>query len=136
MERKKLKIALALCPQWSTSTPSFALGSLNTALNNAGFTSTKQFDINMMSSLYLIDNYPDLFEKWIVEDPWSTKKVFREQIIPLFKDFWFNIVEEMSKFDVVAFTTYSSNIMTTDFLARYLRQLNPNIQIWYGGPFC
>lgn len=29
MEKKDLKIALTLCPQWSTSTPSFALGSLN-----------------------------------------------------------------------------------------------------------
>ncbi len=136
MKKKDLKIALAICPQWSTSTPSFALGSLNTALNNAGFKSTKQFDINMMSSLYLADTNPDLFRKWIEDDPWSTKKIFVGQIIPLFQDFWFKIVEELSTYDVVAFTTYSSNIMTTDFLARYLRQINPTIQIWYGGPFC
>ena len=84
MKKKDLKIAIAICPQWSTSTPSFALGSLNTALNNAGFTSTKQFDINMMSSLYLADTNPDLFRKWIEDDPWSTKKIFVGQIIPLF----------------------------------------------------
>ena len=43
-----LKIALCICPQWSISTPSFALGSLNTALKEAGFNPT-QYDINMMS---------------------------------------------------------------------------------------
>ena len=51
-----LKIALCICPQWSISTPSFALGSLNTALTEAGFNPT-QYDINMMSSLYLKENH-------------------------------------------------------------------------------
>ena len=56
-----LKIVLCICPQWSTATPSFALGSLNTALMEAGFNPT-QYDINMMSSLYLKDNNIDLFK--------------------------------------------------------------------------
>ena len=55
MDKKDLKIALCICPQWSISTPSFALGSLNTALKEAGFNPT-QYDINMMSSLYLKNN--------------------------------------------------------------------------------
>ena len=136
MERKDLKIALTICPQWSIATPSFALGSLYTALNNAGFTSTNQIDINMMSSLFLEKEHPELFKKWTQEDPWSTKGVFWEEIVPLFQEYWFEIVKELSEYDIVAFTTYSSNIMTTDFLARYLREINPQIQIWYGGPFC
>ena len=130
-----LKIALCICPQWSISTPSFALGSLNTALKEAGFNPT-QYDINMMSSLYLKNNHKEYFKKWTQDDPWSTKGVFWEQIVPLFQEFWFDIVKELSEYDVVSFTTYSSNIMTTDYLARYLRQINPNIHIWYGGPFC
>ena len=36
---------------------------------------------------------------------------------------------------MVAFTTYISNIVTTDYIARYLKQKNPKIQIWYGGPY-
>ena len=130
-----LKIALCICPQWSISTPSFALGSLNTALTEAGFNST-QYDINMMSSLYLKNNHREYFKKWTQNNPWSTKQVFWEEIVPLFQEFWFDIVKELSEYDVVSFTTYSSNIMTTDYLARYLRQINPNIHIWYGGPFC
>lgn len=45
MEKKNLKIALYICPQWSIATPSFALGSLNESLTGAGFNST-QYDIN------------------------------------------------------------------------------------------
>ena len=56
MKKEELKIALCICPQWSIETPSFALGSLNTALTEAGFNST-QYDINMMSSLYLKNNH-------------------------------------------------------------------------------
>ena len=135
MKKEDLKIALCICPQWSIATPSFALGSLNTALTEAGFNST-QYDINMMSSLYLKNNHKEYFKKWTQDNPWSTKQVFWEEIVPLFQEFWFDIIKELSEYDVVSFTTYSSNIMTTDYLARYLRQINPNIHIWYGGPFC
>ena len=90
-----LKIALCICPQWSISTPSFALGSLNTALKEAGFNPT-QYDINMMSSLYLKNNHKEYFKKWTQDDPWSTKGVFWEQIVPLFQEFWFDIVKELS----------------------------------------
>jgi radical SAM superfamily enzyme YgiQ (UPF0313 family) len=135
MKKEDLKIALCICPQWSISTPSFALGSLNTALTEAGYNST-QYDINMMSSLYLKENHRKYFKKWTQDNPWSTKEVFWEQIVPVFQEFWFDTVKELSKFDAVSFTIYTSNIMTTDYLARYLRQINPNIHIWYGGPFC
>ena len=135
MKKEDLKIALCICPQWSIATPSFALGSLNTALTESGFNPT-QYDINMMSSLYLKDNNNDLFKKLTHEEPWSTREFFWNNIIPVFKDYWFEIIHEISNYDVVSFTTYTSNIMTTDYLARYLRQINPKIHIWYGGPFC
>jgi len=130
-----LKIALCICPQWSISTPSFALGSLNTALTEAGFNPI-QYDINIMSSMYLRKNRIGYFNKWIQDDPWTTKKLFWDEILPFFKEYWYKLIQELSKYDVVSFTTYTSNISTTDYLARYLRQINPSIHIWYGGPFC
>ena len=130
-----LKIALCICPQWSIATPSFALGSLNTALTEAGFNPT-QYDINIMSSMYLRKNRIGYFTKWTQDDPWTTKKLFWDEILPFFKEYWFEIIHEISNYDVVSFTTYTSNIMVTDYLARYLRQINPKIHIWYGGPFC
>jgi len=135
MKKKDLKIVLCICPQWSTVTPSFALGSLNTALTESGFNPT-QYDINMMSSLYLKKKHKEYFKKWIDDEVWSTQQFFWNNIIPVFKDYWLEIIHEISNYDAVSFTTYTSNIMTTDYLARYLRQINPNIHIWYGGPFC
>ena len=43
-----------------------------------------------------------------------------------------SILIKLAEYDVVAFTTYISNIRTTDYIARYLKQKNPKIQIWYG----
>ena len=41
----------------------------------------------MMSSLYLIDNYPDLFEKWIVEDLGQLKKFLENRLFLCLRTF-------------------------------------------------
>ena len=50
-----MKIAMCLCPQWSLVSPPFALGNLTRALRENGF-EVKQYDINMMGSLWLRKN--------------------------------------------------------------------------------
>ena len=132
-----MKIAMCLCPQWSLVSPPFALGNLTRALRENGF-EVKQYDINMMGSLWLRKNgYKQIGEgKWGIIEPWTTKNFFRDEILPKFESYWKELIEELSKFDVVSFTIYESNIMVTDYFARYLREINPDIHIWYGGPHC
>jgi len=149
-----MKIALVICPQWSDMTPSFALGSLKSNIDNPNV-EVKQFDLNVGSSLHYIKNggsyawndakkgkvkynlghkFTDLMD-WDNERPWSEKEHLANEVIPYFKDYWQDYIEELSTYDVVVFTVYTSNIMTTDYIARYIKQINKNTQIWYGGPF-
>ena len=51
-----MKLALVICPQWSDITPSFALGSLTSHIDNSNV-EVKQFDLNIGSSLYFLKLY-------------------------------------------------------------------------------
>ena len=68
---------MCLCPQWSLVSPPFALGNLTRALRENGF-EVKQYDINMMGSLWLRKNgYKQIGEgKWGIIEPWTTKNFF------------------------------------------------------------
>ena len=63
------------------------------------------------------------------------KIILENDVLPRLQDFWKPYIEELSKYDVVTFTNYTSNIMSTDYIARYVKERNPNVQIWYGGPY-
>ena len=128
-----MRLALVICPQWSIETPSFAIGSLKSHIKNKN-TIVKQFDLNVESSLYVKEIDKDLFYDWGNDKPWNSKRTFVNNVLPILKDFWDSRIEELVKYDVVCFTTYTSNIMATDYIARYLKERNKKIQIWYGGP--
>ena len=46
-----MRLALCICPQWSVQTPSFAIGSLKSHINNEDV-EVDQVDLNIRSSLY------------------------------------------------------------------------------------
>ena len=133
-----MRIALCLCPQWSLITPSFALGSLSSALEQDGH-ETEQIDLNLLSAYYAGKDKDKYWRFSHKENAIYDGKVFQANFVNIskqFDKFWDSWIDKMSKFDVVCFTTYSSNITTTDYIARKLKQINPKIQIWYGGPYC
>ena len=129
-----MKIALCICPQWSIESPSYALGVLKSEINNPKV-EVKQFDINMDSSIYMRDVDYEFWYDWGNDKPWNSDNNFKEYVLPRLQDFWKPYIEELSTYDVVTFTNYTSNIMSTDYIARYVKEKNPNVQIWYGGPY-
>ena len=129
-----MKIALCICPQWSVLTPSFAIGSLKSHIKNKNV-EVEQFDLNIRTSLYTKEKNIKKFWDWGNDTPWNSESNFKDDILPYFKDLWHEYIDKLAEYDVVAFTTYISNIVTTDYIARYLKQKNPKIQIWYGGPY-
>ena len=129
-----MKLALCICPQWSVQTPSFAIGSLKSHIKNKDV-EVEQFDLNIRTSLYTKEKHIEKFWDWGNDTPWNSEANFKDEILPHFKDLWHEYIDKLAEYDVVAFTTYISNIVTTDYIARYLKQKNPKIQIWYGGPY-
>lgn len=131
----KTTIALVICPQWSIETPSYALGNLKSHINSPDV-EVKQFDLNMGSYHYIKSTeHFFTFMDWGNDIPWNVEYNVKENVIPYFEEYWEPIIEELSTFDIVTFTTYTSNITITDYFARYIKQKNPKIQIWYGGPY-
>ena len=129
-----MRLALCICPQWSVQTPSFAIGSLKSHINNKDVV-VDQIDLNILSSIYTKEKNIEKFWDWGNDKPWNSETNFQTEILPYFKELWHEYIEKLSTYDVVAFTTYTSNIITTDYIARYVKQKNPKIQIWYGGPY-
>ena len=132
-----MKIALCICPQWSNGTPSYALGSLKSHIDNPNV-QVKQFDLNIGTSLYYLKNGKTIqqLSDWENDKPWNERKNVVEEVIPYFREYWEEYINELSTYDVVAFTVYTSNIVITDYIARYIKEKNKHTQIWYGGPFC
>ena len=130
----KTKLALVICPQWSVETPSFAIGSLKSHIKHKDV-EVEQVDLNILSSLHTKQNDIKEFLDWGNDTPWNSEANFKGNILPHFKDLWHEYIDRLAEYDIVAFTTYISNILTTDYIARYLKQKNPKIQIWYGGPY-
>ena len=129
------KIALCMCPAWSLETPPLSLGLLAGALKTKG-RDVKQFHINLLSAMYVDVKTQE--ELWAPTGHffWTNDHSFEDKIIPAYKDYWDTIIEELSTFDIVTFTTYFSNVVVTDYIAERLYKKNPKLHIFYGGPYC
>ena len=114
-----MKLALCICPQWSDFTPSFALGSLKSHVDNRNV-QVKLFALNIGTSLYYLKNggsYNDWID-WENEKPWNERKNAFDEVIPFFREYWQEYIKKLATYDVVAFTVYTSNIIITDYIAR------------------
>ena len=93
-----MKLALVICPQWSDITPSFALGSLMSHIDNPNV-KVKQFDLNIGSSLYFLKKgdkkFRDLYD-WENDKPWNERKNVINDVIPFFKDYWQEYIDELA----------------------------------------
>lgn len=111
-----MKLALCICPQWSVQTPSFAIGSLKSHINNKDVV-VEQIDLNILSSIHTKEKNIEKFWDWGNDKPWNSEANFQTEILPYFKDLWHEYIDKLAEYDVVAFTTYTSNIVTTDYIA-------------------
>jgi hypothetical protein len=116
----KTKIALVICPQWSVETPSFAIGSLKSHIKNKDV-EVEQVDLNILSSLYTKQQGIKEFSDWGNDTPWNSESNFKTEILPHFTELWHEYIDKLAEYDIVSFTTYISNILTTDYIARYLK---------------
>jgi hypothetical protein len=129
------KVAVVMCPAWSLETPPLSLGLLAGALKSRD-RDVKQFHINLTSAMHV--DYDTHQELWAPTGHffWTNDHSFEDKILPLYKDNWDTIIEELSTFDIITFTTYFSNIVVTDYIAERLYKKNPDVHIFYGGPYC
>jgi len=129
------KIAIVMCPAWSLETPPLSLGLLAGALKTKGRVVT-QYHINLLSAMHV--DYETHQELWSPTGHffWTNDHSFEDKILPLYKDYWDTLIDELATFDIVTFTSYFSNVVVTDYIAERLYKKNPKLHIFYGGPYC
>jgi len=128
-----IKFASVMTPEWSLETPSMAQAYLTGAVD--GKFEHKKFDLNLESAKLLKKQYGKYWSP-VGHFFWTNQETFTNDILPILKSYYLEIVEELSTFDVVGFTTYFSNILVANWIAKQLRGRNKNVKIIYGGPAC
>ncbi len=131
----KTKVAAVMCPAWSLETPPLSLGLIAGSLKEKG-RKCEQFHINLLSADHVDKETQE--ELWAPTGHffWTNDHSFEDRIVPAYREYWDEIIDELATFDIVTFTVYFSNVVVTDYIAQRLYNRNPKVHILYGGPYC
>ncbi|MBT3407618.1 hypothetical protein HN415_02945, partial [Candidatus Woesearchaeota archaeon] len=124
------KIILSCLPCWTGEMIPLSLGVLKAKINDLGNVKIKNFDndyfnrykisyeyIKILHYIYRINN-PDFYLKFLFT--YRLKKIIK------------NILKE--KPEIICFSVYKSNILSTYYVCKKLKEKRKNIKIILGGP--
>jgi len=132
-----MKVTLLSCPAWSSQSPNLALATLQARLKQKGHV-TQVYDLS-----------PDFYQKhknWYIVSRmiqnWSS--IFPRLLFPFYhfslypKRYYDKISKDIvnSATDVVCFSVYSSNMITSLYSAKKIKEKNKKIKMIFGGPAC
>ncbi len=113
----KTKVAAVMCPAWSLETPPLSLGLIAGSLKEKG-RKCEQFHINLLSADHVDKETQE--ELWAPTGHffWTNDHSFEDRIVPAYREYWDEIIDELATFDIVTFTVYFSNVVVTDYIAQ------------------
>lgn len=134
-ETSKFKIGMVIAPSWGNFFPPYGTAKLTGLLREHGY-AVRVYDINIESFHYLHKktgiNYWETNRYFM----WEGENTFNDVLLPdlefLFDDYITDILTSNVK--VVGFSLYNTNQLSTLYIAKKLRQLNPELCILAGGP--
>jgi anaerobic magnesium-protoporphyrin IX monomethyl ester cyclase len=128
-----MRIALVTCPQYGVLHPPLSLAYLTAALRSRGHT-VMPLDLSIQLFNELTEEERDAY--WDINRPdrwWSEvsiKNIIKEERI----DSWARAILQMNP-DIVGFSVYTTNLLTSLMLAEKIKAKNDRIKIIFGGPF-
>ncbi len=130
-----MKVALVIPPAWSTYMPPLGAAYIASALRTSGHEVTV-FDYNV-DILPII--HPDQNEMWERKhlNNWSIQNLFDKNLRnKVMKLLWPRLQRDLliNKFDVIAFSMYTTSTPTTNFIVKILRKFGCKAKIVLGGP--
>lgn len=132
---EKFKVALVILPAWSILFPPYSLAKLTGLLRHFGY-SVKNYDINVEAYHYFIKEHGQ--DYWRTERYflWENEENFNQYFLDDLKPLLDNVINEIisSGVSVVGFSLFSTNVFCSFYMAKRLRELNPNICLLAGGP--
>jgi len=77
---------------------------------------------------------PDLKKQWLISCNSSLEKNILNILRADFRSQFNSMLEQLLSYDLIGFSCYKSNFITTIKIARILKEKNPSIKIIFGGP--
>jgi len=127
-----MKIAIALAPQWSIMTPPLALAILDSYIDNRH--DKKVFDLNIQSAHHLNETQGTNYWDVVGHVPFQNERLFNSEMLPMLTPVFDDFIQEVKDYDVITFTLYVANKLSTWYLMKEIRKLNPNVKFVVGGP--
>lgn len=127
---RKLKVALALMPQWGAHIPPYNLARI-TALSRASGFDTLSCDINIACYARCDKDHWNNYSEW----KWTNDVYYTDihpQLSPVLEEFLEKIVAFAP--DVMGFSLYNTNNKSTVWMMQQIKSRLPNVKIIVGGP--
>lgn len=135
---RKTKVTLCILGSWAIYMPPYNLARLSALTRESGY-QTRVFDFNVESYYDLKEANPDLVDAWnganyyLWNEPSYSEKI-HPSYEPILKKYIQKIIEE--DIDILGFSTYTTNLIPTEWVIREIKKIKPEITIVMGGPEC
>ena len=135
---RKTKLTLCVLGYWAIYMPPYNIARLSSLTRSAGY-HTRVFDFNIESYHDLQEINSDFKDSYQTANYWQwNEQNYYKKIFPWYKPilekYIDKILEEDS--DIIGFSTYSTNILTTRYVISEIKKRKPNVTIILGGPEC
>ena len=134
MINSSLKLLLVQCPAWGVELPPINLAILKAAVIESGF-QCEAWDLNVQSYQQSPMEAHQYWDKHSLTT-WVNFDSFTSDILPNIGNFLLNKAKQISSSNVqvVGMTIVDTTVHASNLLAKYIKQLNPEICIIAGGP--
>lgn len=134
-ETDKFRFAFVMCPSWGILFPPYNIAKLTAILRKNGY-SVKNYDINIESYHWFLENHGQDYwrsERYFL---WELKENFEKYILPDLAPILEQVINDIVKSNVrvVGFSAYITNRYALLYMAKILRELIPDLCIIVGGP--
>ena len=134
MINSSLKLLLIQCPAWGVELPPINLALLKAAVLRSGF-KCEAWDLNVQSYQRSPVDSHHYWDKHSLTS-WVDFDSFNSKILPNIDDFLIQKANEINqnRIPIVGMTIVDTTVHASNLLAKYIKQLNPEICIIAGGP--
>lgn len=132
---EKYRVAMVMPPAWTILFPPYGIAKLTAVMRKFGY-SVKVYDSNIESYHHLLQEHDQDYWTSARYFLWNIEENFTKYLFPDIKDILDKIVDDIlrSNVRVVGMSLYNTNIFAAFYMAKRLREENPNLCLLAGGP--
>ena len=131
----KFRVAMIIPPAWGIIFPPYGVAKLTALMRTFGY-SVKVYEANVQSYFYLLEEHGQNYWRTDRYFLWVNKENFEKYLLPDLEKLLRSVVDDIIKSNarVVGLSLFNTNVYAGIFIAKALREINPDICILAGGP--